>query len=154
MPILRQSLSLASDVALLALADLQRRQITDLQRAPPELCAQYIETGSASAAAAYMSEGTVNQELEVEADLIESASQNSAAPAPTLDERTFKRLLTHATRLVRAEADRSALAAFDSERADPRELCRATLSLYGGMSELPQADRVKLVRALMLRGSN
>lgn len=152
-PLLAQAVPRASDASLLELADLLRRQLEELQRAPPELCAELVRTGNAAGTYEYMSKESRQQELEILADVIESAG-HPASPLPKMpDQRETERLLARAARLARKKVgiDITGLAGIDSHGLDPSEICRAALGLYAGIAELPSDARAKLVRALLAR---
>jgi hypothetical protein len=144
--VVSESLAYSSDEALLRYGKLMASQLAALEKAPPKVCRDQIAGTGSGAAASWFSERLRAEELEVEADIIQSVDRSRKPVAPA----TLQASLQKAFAKARATSgnDVEALSQLNDPNADPKAVCRAASVFYGAIVALPAEDAAVLLRGL------
>jgi hypothetical protein len=150
-PIYVRSIPNASDEAVFRLGQHLAAGIVELQR-DPRVCIGYMvtnEPGAREAALSLMSDETKRTELEVMAQVIESAAPGRRKAGEADKQRLYPHVFKHAESLV--GDDIAELENIGKPGSDPTKCCRAILGFYSGVVRLPQKDAALLIRDLMAK---
>lgn len=145
-PVYARSLPMASDDALFTMGSWLVANLRELQRAPGQVCVGYINADSAAReeALSFISKATKEQELEVMAQVMDSAALGRPVASEAQQEVLFPKVFEHARRIV--GEDIQAIQDLQNPRADKAKLCRAMLGLFSGVMNLPKKDAAMMLR--------
>jgi hypothetical protein len=150
-PIVQQvymkNLPFASDAGVRRFAQLMHDQLVAVQKASISACLEYMRGTSAKeigAAYALVPPQLRREELEVMAEIVESADPSRKVPASA----SIEGPLQYALKIAEGQVgdDLSALSMLADPAVDAAKACRAGIAFYGALLSLPEAEGTPTLR--------
>jgi hypothetical protein len=148
-PLISASLQYSSDDALLRLGRLMVKQLDILSHVQGDTCVGYLN-GEATAANAALRSLPVElreEELETQADILESVDRNRRAPSKAAFDSRLAIALARAQQSV--GEDVLLVARLNDSSVSSSRRCRGALGLYSAIMSLPRKDAALVLRGMM-----
>jgi hypothetical protein len=138
----------SSDEAVLRLGKLTARQLDLLKQAPPEVCRGHLlgQPEATAAALRYFPPAIRREEVDVNADIIETADRKRVRVSQAALQTALHKALTKAR--ASAGDDLNAFTALNDPSADPKAICRAASAFFAAVMSLSPDDAALLIRGL------
>jgi hypothetical protein len=148
-PVISASLQYSSDDALLRLGRLLVKQLDILSRGQGDTCVGYLngETAASNAALRNFPVELREEELETQADILESADRNRHAPGKAAFDTGLAIALARAQRSV--GEDVLFVSRLNDSSVSSSRRCRGALGLYSAIMSLPREDAALVLRGMM-----